>query len=122
MIETQNLDPAALERLQRLGGDGFVVKMIELFLEFAGGKVVAARRAQSAGDLAGVANAVHPIKSSAGNVGACRMQILARKIEELARQGQAGPLDDLVAEMEQAFVAAKAELERRQPPPAGKTA
>ena len=61
--------------------------MIDLFLEYAGQKIVEARAAQVAGNLTGVEKAVHPIKSSAGNVGARRIQELALQIEELARQG-----------------------------------
>src|SRR5215831_17432468 len=114
MNDTPNLDPAALERLQRLGGGAFVAKMIELFVDYAGGKVAAARVAQAAGNLAGVQEAVHPIKSSAGNVGARRVQELALQLEQLAREGVGGPLPGLLVELENAFAATKAELERKK--------
>lgn len=114
MSEIQNLDPAALERLQKLGGDAFVGKMIGLFLDYAGGKVVAARQAQVAGNLLGVQDAVHPIKSSAGNVGACRVQALAQRIELLAKQGQGDALPGLIADLESAFAAVKVELTQKK--------
>ena len=114
MNETRNLDRAAMERLQRLGGDAFVDKMIELFVDYVGGKVVAARQAQVAGNFVGVQEAVHPIKSSAGNVGACRVQELAQQIEQLAKQGQGDALPALVGELETAFVAVKVELTEKK--------
>ena len=122
MSESQHLDPAALERLNKLGGAAFVGKMIELFVDYAGGKVVAARQAQVAGNLAGVADAVHPIKSSAGNVGAHRVQELALRIEQLAKQGQGEGLGALVGELEQAFAAVKVELVEKKSSLSGQAA
>ena len=114
MSELPNLDPAALQRLQRLGDTAFVCKMIDLFLEYAGQKIVEARVAYSAGNLAGVEKAVHPIKSSAGNVGARRIQDLASRIEELARQGHSETLAASINELEQVFAAVKPVLEEKR--------
>ncbi len=112
--ESQHLDPTALQRLQRLGDDAFVCKMIDLFLDYAGRKVGEARAALAAGDFAGVEKAVHPLKSSAGNVGACRVQELASRLEELAREGQAEALAVSLGELEQALAAVTPELEQRK--------
>ena len=114
MNESPPVDPAALERLHRLGGAEFVGKMIALFLSYTAEKVAAARAAQLAGDLAGVANAVHPIKSSAGNMGATRVQELAQRLETLARHRQGDAVPALVGELEQAFAAVQPELEQHQ--------
>ena len=114
MSQLPNLDPAALQRLQRLGDNAFVCKMIDLFQEYSGQKVAEARAAQVAGNLTGVEKAVHPIKSSAGNVGARRIQELARQIEELARQGHVETLAASLTELEQAFALVKPELEEKR--------
>lgn len=111
MNEPNHLDAAALERLRRLGGNAFARRMIELFLDYAAKKIDLARQAQAAGNLAGLASEVHPVKSSAGNVGAVRVQALATRIEELARQHQGESAAPLVAELEQAFAVVKTELE-----------
>lgn len=113
MSEPSNLDPAALQRLQRFGDSAFVCKMITLFLEYAGQKILEARAAHTAGDMAAVEKAVHPIKSSAGNVGARRIQELALQIEEHAREGQAEEIAAGLTELEQAFDAVKPELEEK---------
>lgn len=112
MSEAENLDPAAVERLKRLGGSEFAVKMIDLFSSYATEKLAVAQQAQAAGNLTGVADAVHPIKSSAGNVGARKVQELARQIEELARQSQGEPVSALLAELERVFMASQGELEQ----------
>lgn len=112
MNEISHLDPAAIDRLQRLGGRAFVVKMIDLFSSYGGEKLAAANSARQAGNLMGIADAVHPIKSSAGNIGAKRVQALAQQIEQLARQSQGDALPQLLDELEAAFVAARIELEQ----------
>ena len=97
------LDPTAMERLRRLGGEKFTGEMIRLFLSYGGEKVDEARKAQYAGDLAGVEKAVHPIKSSAGNVGAVRMQQLAAEAEQCAREQKPDEVSRLMDELEAAF-------------------
>jgi len=106
------VDPAAVERLKRLGGNEFVVKMIDLFSSYAAEKLTAAQQALSADNLTGLADAVHPIKSSAGNVGAVQVQELAKQIEHQARQSDRAGLADRVTELERAFLGSKSELER----------
>jgi CheY-like chemotaxis protein/HPt (histidine-containing phosphotransfer) domain-containing protein len=101
-----------LEQLRKLGGDAFAAQMIEVFLEYAGRKIAEGRQAYAAGDLTGVENALHPIKSSAGNVGARQIQDLALRIENLAKQRQREAVGPLLAEIEQAFASAKPRFEQ----------
>lgn len=123
MSDSSNLDPAAMQRLQRLGGDGFTGKMIELFLGYAVEKLTDARRELETGTLAGVSNAVHPLKSSSGNVGARRMQELTLRIEEAAGASRREEVAALLADLDAAFAAVKPELEAIKrnltPPPPG---
>jgi len=101
---------AALDNLKRLGGAKFAAEMIDLFFEYTQTKLTEARQACAAGNAEGVAKAVHPIKSSAGNVGACRVQELAAQIEQTARQPGAD-LGPLLGELESAFTEIKPKLE-----------
>lgn len=101
-----------LEQLRKLGGDSFAAEMIGVFLEYVAKKIAQGQQAYAAGDLAGVENALHPIKSSAGNVGARQIQELAARIEDLARKRQGEPLGVLLAEIDNAFQAAKPQFER----------
>jgi HPt (histidine-containing phosphotransfer) domain-containing protein len=113
MIPHTQLDPAALERLRRLGGDAFTLKMTSLFLSYGAQKIGEARRALDAANLADLANAVHPIKSSAGNIGAVQVQHFAAQLEQLALDSQAETLPSLMANLEQAFASVKLELENK---------
>ena len=88
--------------------------MIDLFLDYAGKKIAEARAAGAAQNCAAVENAVHPIVSSAGNVGACRIQELAGRLEQLAQKGRPETLTALLNELEQAFVVLKPELEEKK--------
>lgn len=114
MSESSPLHPNAIERLCKLGGPAFAGKMIDLFISYCGEKVAAARRAQVAGHWPGVAEAVHPIKSSAGNVGATRVQDLATRLEQSAKQANASQAVAELAELEQAFGEAKTALETQK--------
>ena len=111
MNPSSELDPGALDRLRRLGGEKFTNEMIRLFLGYGGEKLGEARKAQLAGDLAGVEKAVHPIKSSAGNVGAVRMQQLAAEAEQRAREQQADEVSTLMDQLEAAFQTVRPLLE-----------
>ena len=85
--------------------------MIDLFCDYTQTKIAEARKAQAAGDGAGVAKAVHPIKSSAGNVGATKVQELSAQIEQAARQPSAGDLGRMLGDLENAFAEIKPKLE-----------
>ena len=114
MSEPSPLDPAALERLRRLGGDEFAGKMAELFLSYTAQKLAEARQALADGKPAAVAKAVHPIHSSAGNIGAGRVQELATRIESLAIDAPGDSLAPLVSELAEAFEAVKLALDEQK--------
>ena len=120
MSELSNLDPAAIERLRRLGGDEFAVKMIDLFFDFTGQKLAEARQALADGRFEALAKAVHPVQSSAGNVGASRVQALAARLELLALEPTAEPMSPLLAELGDAFAAVRPDLEQRKQALSGK--
>jgi HPt (histidine-containing phosphotransfer) domain-containing protein len=114
MSPHQNLDPAALERLQRLGDRAFVCKMIDLFLDYVATKIAEAWAAHASGNCPAVEKAVHPIKSSAGNIGASQVRELAARIEELAQEADRQALATSLRDLEAAFAAVKPELEARR--------
>ena len=109
--ETENLNPSAIERLVRLGGEKFAGDMIDLFFSYGGKKIAEARQAQQAGKLVALADAVHPLKSSAGNVGAVLVQELAKEVESSAREQNAELAGTQLNELECAYAAAKKLLE-----------
>src|SRR4029077_10152970 len=113
-----DLDPAALSRLERLGGAPFVARILDLFLPDAAPHWAALRAAHDARDADAVAYWAHALVSTSGNLGATRMQELVRRIEQDALAARWEPLPGLVADMKAALSTARtglaAELERRK--------
>jgi len=103
MSDFTGIDPEGLARLNKIGGPGFVRKMIDLFLDDAPKRLSAARNAERAGDLATIAEAAHSLKSSAGNFGAERLALTAQKIEFLTRANSSENLSRLLSDLDQAF-------------------
>jgi two-component system, sensor histidine kinase and response regulator len=111
MNESSACDPAAIERLFKLGGQKFTVEMIDLFGSYGAKKLAEARQARQTGDLAALAAAAHPLKSSAGNVGAVRVQALAAQVESAAQEQNTELAGAKLGDLEQAFEEARIFLE-----------
>jgi HPt (histidine-containing phosphotransfer) domain-containing protein len=109
--EPNQFNPAAIERLIRLGGGKFAVEMMDLFSSYGGKKLAEARQARQSGNLTALADAAHPLKSSAGNVGAARVQELAAQVESSAREQKAELAGAQLDELERAFAEARTFLE-----------
>lgn len=101
-------------RLNKIGGPNFVGQMIDLFLEEAPERLVAAREAEKAGDLEAVANAAHSLKSSARNFGAERLADRAENIEVKVRAKSGEDISALLDGLEQAYAPVKVWLETQR--------
>ena len=101
------LDGAALDRLRRIGGDKLLVAMLESFLANGAQRVAEASGSAEAGDGAGVSDAAHALKSSAGNVGARRLQETSARVEFESRSGGVD-LRALASELDTAWQEARA--------------
>lgn len=104
-------DEAALERVHKLGGEHLVRRLVALFLANAPDRLAEARSGERAGDFKATEQAVHSLKSSAGNVGALRLQELAGAVEEQAEQKRGEGMAAQLNELEKAFAQVKIRLE-----------
>jgi HPt (histidine-containing phosphotransfer) domain-containing protein len=95
------LDETVMGRLRRLGGDALVERMIGLFMANARRRLEAAHAAMRSGALDEVGRAAHSLKSSAGNVGAIRLQHLAGALEGHADEGRAEDAADCLAQVDE---------------------
>ncbi len=85
---TPVLDPAAVVRLQRLGGDKLLRQMIRLYLENCQERLAQIDSGLTdGGDLEETKRGAHSLKSSAANVGALRVSEAARELEAAAGGG-----------------------------------
>jgi HPt (histidine-containing phosphotransfer) domain-containing protein len=94
-------DASALDRLRRFGGGKLLGEMIALFLVAAPERVGVARTGHERGDAPAVELALHSLKSSAGQLGAMRLQQLSERGERLAKVGMLDGMPILMQEMEQ---------------------
>ena len=108
------LDGATIKKLMQIGGSEFVTQMIDLFMSYVPQKLAEARSAVQAGDLVGVAKAVHPIKSSAANIGAHSMHDLAERIEQLARDQRGESISHLLFELEGGYQQVQVQLRHQR--------
>ena len=109
-MTTGVIDATALDRLQRIGGAGLARQMIALFLEQGAARIEAAAAGCGDGDAEGVERAAHALKSSAGNVGAVRLQQAAEDAERAAESGDVEALNALVDALSTEYSAAAAAL------------
>lgn len=116
MVEETVVDGAALDRLLRIGGQSFLLEMIRLFLENAPQRLAAARIALEQGDHQGLYRAAHSLKSTAGNLGAHRLQAASERLEARAVAKGPEPLGPLLDEMDRCYeqVRDRLETERRR--------
>lgn len=117
MSEDIGWDRAAIVRLEKIGGRKLVREMLSIVLDYVPKKLEAAREGERAGDLEAIQHAVHPIRSSAANVGARAVNELASQIERLAMEKQAGPIPALLRDLEAAYDRVRPALEQERDTP-----
>ncbi len=110
MHRPPSFDEQALAKLVKIGGAKFAANMVDLFLSYAPTKLVEALAAETKGDYPGVADAVHPLKTSASHVGAVVVRALAVEIEDLARADERARIPELLAALELAMSEVKPRL------------
>ena len=111
MNEIPLIDQNQMDRLNEWGGKDLQRKMIELFLTHANERLSQIKEGASGGNSDMAETGAHTLKSSAGNVGAQRVQRLAQDAEGLAEAGQFEELMSLLPSLEEEFQAACGVLE-----------
>ncbi len=112
MTDPAPVDPAALARLDQLGGPGFARRIIGIFLAEGPRRVADARSALARRDGPALAHAVHALISSAGNVGAMDLAELVREMERDAEQADWAALERKMPALEASLARVAAHLDR----------
>ena len=105
------LDQTGRDRIHRVGGHSLWQRMVEMFLANAPARMAGL---DDLTDLKAVEQAAHSLKSSAGNLGATRLQHIAGQIEQAAGAGDAKAAATLCAEARSVYEDTRVELEREQ--------
>jgi HPt (histidine-containing phosphotransfer) domain-containing protein len=82
------LDASALESLRDLGGEEFVIEVIDTFLNDAPALVASLRTTYEHGETEELRRAAHTLKSNGATLGAERFSELCRELEGRARSGE----------------------------------
>ncbi|MCG3147880.1 MAG: hypothetical protein PCFJNLEI_01321 [Verrucomicrobiae bacterium] len=114
MSDFTGLDLATIEKLKQLGGGPFAGQMIDLFFQYLPGKLAEAKAGLGGGDFHAIQQAVHPIKSSANNVGAVAVRELARQIEQLALDKNGETIPALLHDLEEAYARVAVQLKEQR--------
>lgn len=88
-VDQEKLDD--LRALERPGKEGFLARILGVFLTDARKRVDEISRATEEGEPEALAMAAHALKSSAYYVGAHRLAEMCRQVEELAEHGVVAP-------------------------------
>jgi HPt (histidine-containing phosphotransfer) domain-containing protein len=97
------LDRTALEKVHTLGGPDLVARLIDLFLENAPARLDRAVAGTADGDFETVERATHSLKSTAGNLGARWLQLLAEAAEDVAAARAGAQLAPLLARLQAVY-------------------
>ena len=106
------IDFRALDRLAKWGGEALPARMIEIFLDHSSQRLEEIRDGVAGQDPGRAELGAHSLKSSAGNVGASRLQALCQGAERMAEAGDMSALAGLFPELDRAYSTARKELER----------
>lgn len=110
MNDSVVIDTDALGRLEEWGGQDLILKMLQLFLEHAPERMDQIRTGIDGESLEVAERGAHSLKSSAGNLGARRLQSLAAEVEDLAAGGDAEGVLARLPDLETAYAEARAAL------------
>lgn len=110
------IDPVnrlALEKIRALSrdaGDALVQKVINAYVGDTPRHLQGLRQALGAGDADGIRRIAHGLKSASANIGAARLAMLARDLEQLGRAGSVDGAASLLSEMESEFQSVRQSL------------
>ena len=111
MPDSPIIDRGAIERLRVWGGETLPVRMIDIFLDHSPERMIQIREGIAEEDAGEVETGAHSLKSSAGNVGASRLQALCQAAEMLAQARDFVSLKELLEELEGTYLDAREELD-----------
>ena len=95
-----SFDADAHATLRELGGDDFLVEVVDAFVADAPGLVATLHRALDQGDAEKLRRAAHTLKSNGATLGAERFSELCRELEQTAKGGRLENASELVQRIE----------------------
>jgi HPt (histidine-containing phosphotransfer) domain-containing protein len=114
MSDPSILDAEAIQNLRALGDemedDSFLKEVVEIYLTDTPKRLAEIHECLASGDNTTLNRAAHSVKGSSSNLGAVKVIVVAKRIEEKSKESLEN-LEADIAELESAFADAKAALE-----------
>ena len=98
-MNSEAMDPAALDRLRNAGGDDLVTGLVNMYLQGVGEKMQAIQEALNSEDLEEIERRSHMLVSSAGHLGGVLVSNLSKQIELAARDKNMEKVQLLIPEL-----------------------
>jgi CheY-like chemotaxis protein len=98
-----SLEAVALQNLRDLGGEDFLIEVIDLFLADAPTLLTSLRGSLERQDTEELRRAAHTLKSNGSTLGATAFAILCRTVEQRAKDGHLDGMSRLVDQIEQQY-------------------
>jgi len=100
-----SLEAGAVEDLRELGGEEFLVEVIDTFLDDAPTLISTLKASHERGDVEELRRTAHSLKSNGQTFGAKQFADLCRELEERAKQGELAGASELVNRIDDEYVA-----------------
>ncbi len=111
MEKNHEYNPEVIERFRELGGDEFIIKMIDLFLKGAEKRLQEINDALEGNRWSELGKAAHGLRSSAGNFEAQKIMELTLTLESQAQNQNVDKMRSVIHEIEERFNRLKDNLE-----------
>lgn len=111
MENNHEYNPEVIDRFRELGGDEFIIKMIDLFLKGAEKRLQEINDALKGSQWQELGKAAHGLRSSAGNFEAKKIMELTLTLETQAQNQNVDGMTSVIQEIEERFNRLKADLE-----------
>ncbi len=114
-METLRIDPQKIEELKELVDEddpGFLIELIEDYMDNSEENLKAIRYAIQAKDTVTVVRTAHTLKGASSNIGAVNMTELSKQLEHLGREEILEGALELIDRLDVEFVEVKSELEK----------
>ncbi|WP_005037452.1 Hpt domain-containing protein [Holophaga foetida] len=99
--------------LETVAGPGAVAELVDAFIRDAAPRIAHLREALAGGDRPRIIKLAHDLKSNAATLGANRLSMQARRMEEFALELSAAELDALIGQAEEEVVLATRAIQAR---------